>query len=89
MILTAGSAYLGSYAMPRGWIPINLQPDCSVKGLKPINITSATKSELIQLEKIIHDHFKSNPKTRQLEHWLKYILEVVSFCVRNDLLDLD
>lgn len=73
----------------RGWLPLNLQDNCSLKKLMFTNITAASKPELAQLEKVICDHFKSNPKTRQLEHWLRYIVEVMSFCVRGDLLDLD
>ena len=57
--------------------------------LQRTSITIATRSELAQLEKTIRGHFKDDPKTRQLEHWLRYIVEVMSFCVRNELLDLD
>jgi len=70
-------------------MPLNLNDSCSVKKLVFTNITIATRSELAQLEKTINDHFKDDPKTRQLEHWLRYIVEVMSFCVRNELLDLD
>ena len=72
----------------RGLMPLNLNDSCSVKKLVFTNITIATRSELAQLEKTINDHFKDDPKTRQLEHWLRYIVEVMSFCVRNELLDL-
>jgi len=75
-------------SVSKGWLPFNMQDGCSVKGLKFTNITTATGPELARLEKIINGHFKTNPKTRQLEHWLRYILEVMSFCVRNELLDL-
>ena len=73
----------------RGLMPLNLNDSCSVKKLVFTNITIATRSELAQLEKTIRGHFKDDPKTRQLEHWLRYIVEVMSFCVRNELLDLD
>ena len=76
-------------SVSRGWLPLNLSESCSVKGLVFTNITIATRHELTQLEKTIMGHFKAEPKTRQLEHWLRYIVEVMSFCVRGDLLDLD
>jgi hypothetical protein len=76
-------------SVSRGWLPLNLSESCSLKKLAFTNITTAKRHELAQLEKTINDHFQANPKTRQLEHWLRYIVEVMSFCVRNELLDLD
>jgi len=73
----------------KGMMPLNFSASCSVKGLVFTNITTATRHELAQLEKTIRDHFRSNPRTRQIQHWLRYILEVMSFCVRSELLELN
>lgn len=71
----------------KGWIPVNLGPDCSYKYLKFENITTVDLDTLKQLESTIKNRLTVHAKRRTKVVWLEYVLEVMGHSVDSRQLD--